>query len=94
MIAADHPAFDGHFPGQPILPGVVLLSLVMQAALEAAARHAPAAGPHAGDRRVKFIAPVAPGCGVRMALAEQGRGVGFEVLGRRALRRQAASCGR
>ncbi|HEY7888026.1 MAG TPA: hypothetical protein VIC29_07370 [Steroidobacteraceae bacterium] len=30
-IAADHPAFDGHFPGAPILPGVVLLDETLRA---------------------------------------------------------------
>ena len=78
-IPTDHPAFDGHFPGRPILPGVVLLSLVMQAlAREPALRDRLGATPVIDS--VKFLAPVRPGARLVVQLAESGRGVGFEVL--------------
>ena len=77
-IAADHPAFAGHFPGQPVLPGVLLLSFVMQAL---AARPLLAARVGATQRldSAKFLHPVRPGARLRVALREQGRGVAFEV---------------
>ncbi len=31
LIAADHPSAEGHFPGNPIVPGAVLLDEVLQA---------------------------------------------------------------
>jgi len=43
-IAADHPAFPGHFPGKPILPGVVLLDAVLHAVRGAPAGSAAAGG--------------------------------------------------
>jgi len=31
VINADHPSLAGHFPGEPVVPGVVILDEVLQA---------------------------------------------------------------
>ena len=56
-LAADHPAFEGHFPGLPIVPAVVLLSEVM-ARVEADTGRAPDTWTVAS---AKFLAPAGPG---------------------------------
>lgn len=56
-IPADHPAYAGHFPGQPILPGVVLLD----AALFALAAACGAATAPCLIKSAKFLSPVVPG---------------------------------
>ncbi len=59
-IDVDHPAFDGHFPGQPVLPGVALLAEVLEAA-RAELRLAACIGSEPRLAVVKFLAPVRPG---------------------------------
>lgn len=56
VVAGDHPALPGHFPGRPVVPGVVLLDRVLDA-VEAA--H----GPLGALRlpQVKFLRPLLPG---------------------------------
>ncbi|MDE2277125.1 MAG: CoA ligase, partial [Burkholderiales bacterium] len=77
-IAADHPALAGHFPGRPMLPGAVLLSLVMQALeREPALRARLGAAPCIGS--AKFLRPVGPGTRLRIVLQPQDSGVAFEV---------------
>ena len=55
-IPADHPSLPGHFPGQPIVPGVVVLERVLEA-IEAT--HGPL-GPLRLPQ-VKFAQPLLPG---------------------------------
>lgn len=54
-IDAAHPALPGHFPGNPIVPGVVLLdrlAAALEAELGASLRKLP---------QVKFMRPLKPG---------------------------------
>jgi len=66
-VAVDHPAFAGHFPGRPLLPGVVLLSLVMETLAQAPALQARLGATPQIDN-VKFLAPVGPGAMVLVIL--------------------------
>ena len=68
-IAADHPSFAGHFPGQPLLPGVVLLGEVLEVLL----REAPEAlGARPRVSAVKFLAPVRPGARLEVRWSAPG----------------------
>ena len=74
-IPHDHPAFAGHFPGQPLLPGVVLLG----EALEVLLREAPeSVGTQPRVNAVKFLAPVRPGADLDVCWFP-GTRVRFEV---------------
>lgn len=56
QLNALHPIFDGHFPGQPVVPGVCLLQIVKDT-LESALNY-PVVLTKADY--LKFIAPVVP----------------------------------
>ena len=93
-IAADHPTFAGHFPGHPLLPGVVLLSLVLRALGRHPVLHARLSGSPVIEQ-VKFLSPVGPGQRVQVRLREAGSGVAFECLaGERVAARGQLGAGR
>jgi 3-hydroxyacyl-[acyl-carrier-protein] dehydratase len=75
-INADHPALSGHFPGNPIVPGVVILDNI----LAAVAAKFPAYQV-SGIRKLKFLRTLLPDqtCNVQLAEVREGR-LRFECL--------------
>lgn len=73
QVAADHPSLPGHFPGSPLVPGVMLLE---QVALALRAWR--------GERLVrvqdaKFVAPLLPEQHAQVTLADTHGRVRFEI---------------
>ena len=70
IIAASHPALPGHFPGNPVVPGVVLLDEVIGALQQQLGRAVRiTALPNA-----KFLSPLLPGqeFGIDITLKNEG----------------------
>ena len=75
-VPAGSPWYAGHFPGQPILPGIAILALVKEAILATAL----AEGRRlriTGVGRVRFRLPVGPGDLMEMRIAEEERESGW-----------------
>lgn len=76
VVPHDHPAFAGHFPGRPIVPGVVLLD---QAIAQAGQWLQRPAGAWRVDN-AKFLQPVGPGAALRFGFSRKPSGaVAFTV---------------
>jgi len=71
LVPPDHPAFAGHFPGAPVVPGVLLLDVAIHAVETACGR------PLAPGRisAAKFLHPVGPGELLSIRYAVQDNGV-------------------
>jgi uncharacterized membrane protein len=73
-IAADHPAIPGHFPGQPVVPGALILARVERAIRDKFP------GPRGlAIASARFHAPLAPGEAVRIETRAEGSRIAFDV---------------
>ena len=76
IIDPAHPSLPGHFPGQPVVPGVVMLDEVIAAISEWRGQvFVPAAFPS-----VKFLVPLLPGEKFTIRLQEQDGRIDFECM--------------
>jgi 3-hydroxyacyl-[acyl-carrier-protein] dehydratase len=74
-VPADHPSLPGHFPGSPVVPGVVVLDLV----LKTSELWRQGRVNVTGMRQVKFHAPLLPAERADVALELEGAALSFRV---------------
>jgi 3-hydroxymyristoyl/3-hydroxydecanoyl-(acyl carrier protein) dehydratase len=75
----DHPAFAGHFPGRPIVPGVVLLDLAIQFAESMPGENC-LRGRNWQVGNAKFFSPVGPEEALTFSLCTKtSRAISFTV---------------
>ena len=72
-ISVGHPALPGHFPGNPIVPGALILSEVIQAATPQYRI--------IGVAAAKFITPLRPGTPFYIELIPAADGLDFVAAG-------------
>ena len=70
VVPADHPSLPGHFPGQPIVPGVVLLDHVLDLVLGSGCHATALLG-------VRFTAAVRPDETIEVTATDRSGRIGF-----------------
>jgi 3-hydroxyacyl-[acyl-carrier-protein] dehydratase len=76
-VPSDSPWFSGHFPGEPILPGIALIYMVEQAIIDDALAKGEQVQVHT-LKRVRFTQPVRPG--ENLSLNITGEEAGEDIL--------------
>jgi 3-hydroxymyristoyl/3-hydroxydecanoyl-(acyl carrier protein) dehydratase len=76
-VPVDSPWFSGHFPGEPILPGIALVYMAEQAIIQDALAKGEQVQLHT-LKRVRFTQPVRPG--ETLSLNIIGEEAGEEIL--------------
>lgn len=74
-VSPQHPALPGHFPGRPVVPGVVILDEVIRAAERCLGRPLHVTGLPAA----KFLSPLLPGVDAVIEFSRRGATWSFVV---------------